>query len=149
MNILFPFASIKESIKHTKREYLYLQLHKATIHVVTGRFPNHPSSKIWIYHTHFLCEYALQSLLFMSDNGKHYPNLFDKFHEAQLKVANTGPPSWWGNKDVHSSHQAYLLSLDPDYYSQFEWNVKPAKTIYLPSIDPLTELLRIQKELPC
>ena len=34
-------------------------------------------------------------------------------------------PNWWGDKKFHDSHKSNLLRKDPEFYSQFGWNLNP------------------------
>jgi hypothetical protein len=42
---------------------------------------------------------------------------------AQTKRLNFAKPHWLGDKDFHDSHRSNLLRKDPDWYSQFHWEV--------------------------
>ena len=34
-------------------------------------------------------------------------------------------PPWLGDEELHASHRSMLMSKDPEWYSQFEWDETP------------------------
>jgi len=87
---------------------------------------------MWFNHSYYLCEYAFAGLDELSYRGKHYPDIFDKFHKIQLTKKDTGPPIWWGDDRVHISHRYSLLQKDPDHYGQY-FEGTPQMDYYWPS----------------
>jgi hypothetical protein len=145
MQVFVPSTCIKESVKCLDNKRLGNQIYRECLTLARGKWPNHPVSKMWQFHTYFLCEYAFAGLTELQDRGKHYPNIFDKFHEIQMNVKDTGPPIWWGDMRVHESHQANLLRKDFEYYSQFGWTVQPSEYYYYPQNTDNEKLLLIKQ----
>lgn len=144
MQIFVPYADIKKSVECLDDKRLGNQIYRECLTLARGKWPNHPVAKMWKYHTYFLCQYAFAGLMELQDRGKFYANTFDKFHDIQMKVPNTGPPIWWGDVRVHNSHRKNLLRKDYAHYSQFGWNLPPCHYYYYPEIDLDKELQRVQ-----
>jgi len=132
MQVFVPYPDIKKSVQCLDNTRLGNQIYRECLTIAKGRWPNHPATKMWWNHTYFLCEYAFAGLEELSYRGKHYPNSFDRFHDIQMSVEDTGPPIWWGDDKVHTSHASALLYKDPDHYRQYFDNL-PKIDYYWPS----------------
>ena len=145
MQVFVPFPDLKQSVKCLDDKRLGNQIYRECLTLARGKWPNHPVSKMWRFHTYFLCEYAFAGLIELQDRGRHYPNTFDQFHDIQLKFRDTGPPSWWGDNRVHSSHKANLYRKDPVHYHEFQ-GFSPVP-YYYPPFNEREELRRINGQL--
>lgn len=132
MQVFVPFPDIKQSVRALDPSRLGNQIYRECLTLARGKWPNHPVSKMWWNHTYFLCEYAFAGLVELQDRGKHYPNIFDSFHEIQMSVVDTGPPIWWGDPKVHLCHQSNLKRKDPEHYKDFQ--VVSTMDYYYPSL---------------
>lgn len=135
MQVFVPYPDIKKSVQCLDPKRLGNQIYRECLTIVRGGWKHHPVPKMWKNHTHFLCEYALAGLEELSYRGKHYPDHYDKFHEIKMRVKDTGPPIWWGDMRVHTSHQANLYHKDPSYYEQF-FGKMPHIPYYYPTLSP-------------
>ena len=119
MQVFVPFPDIEKSVACLDPTRLGNQIYRECLTLARGKWENHPVSKMWFNHTYFLCEYAFAGLRELEKRGRVYPDTFDKFHDIQMKVSNTGPPIWWGDAKVHISHQANLIAKAPEHYKQY------------------------------
>lgn len=77
---------------------------------------DHPTVQMWFNHSYFLCELEFAGIKELGMRGIFYPDLFDKLHSLQLTKQDTGPPIWWKDQEVHTSHQRLLVGKDIEYY---------------------------------
>lgn len=144
MQVFVPYPDLKKSVECLDPSRLGNQIYRECLTLARSKWPNHPVSLMWKDHIFFLCAYAFAGLNELSFRGHFYPNIFDKFHEIQMKHKDTGPPPWWNDRRVHNSHKANLLRKDYAHYSQFNWQVKPSEYYFYPQINRSENILRLQ-----
>ncbi len=143
MQLLVPYTNHHKNAEIFTPVHLRLMI-RGCKEIATKRYPNHPIAKSWKYHTYFLCDYAFALLNEQGESISKW-NTFDIIHEVQMKLNDTGPPPWWGDKRVHHTHRSYLLSLDFDHYNSDFQPLNPSKYIYLPIVNEDQELKRINR----
>ena len=85
-----------------------------------------PLYKMWHGYEMQLCEYGLEAC----EEYAHRPSTEEEafnFYEmishhldwATGEESDMGKPNWFGDVDVHLSHQAALARLDPDHYMKY------------------------------
>jgi len=83
---------------------------------------NHPVVKMWkcyywtlkVYYNIIVKEWIKRGY---KNNMPLYEFPFDKNTILDF-------PPWFGTKTFHDSHKSNLLRKDPEYYTQFDWDVK-------------------------
>lgn len=94
-----------------------------------GKWPNHPASRMWRGHERALCEYleALVGVLHRRSWARPQTIYWwsQKLLHRKLSLPDTGPPPWWGQEEVHSSHRRVLLGKNPEWYGRFGWSEQP------------------------
>lgn len=91
---------------------------------VTYITPDSPVYLMWVGYEMQLCEYGLQAC-----EEFERRNLVDEFNLYEMtshhldwatgEEADMGKPNWFGDVDVHLSHQAALIRFDPDHYRKY------------------------------
>lgn len=99
------------------------QIYREGLTLARGHWPNHPASRMWQGHTHWLCLYCIAGIDELYQRGLDYRYLYITFNEIRSLHENTGPPRWLGNRAFHRSHQSNLVRKNPIYYRQFFPNV--------------------------
>ena len=118
-----PYASYEDSVDCLDPKRLGNQIYREAKTLVSGKWPNHPVSKMWINYRYSLCDYAIAGLFELKRRGRDYPHWFKWFSDMQQTFENTGKPSFVGNEAFHESHRSNLLRKNKEYYSQFNWQV--------------------------
>jgi len=115
MMTFLPFPDIETSLRSLDYRRLGKQRVEAyqiwrTLKGLSHGWKNHPAVKMWrghecylaLYHNACIDEWILRGYV---NNMKHLPH-----------CSKPCPPRWWGNKDVHMSHQASLNRKQPSHY---------------------------------
>jgi len=114
------------------------QCYRETKTILSGKWVNHPISKMWKGHEYHICLYGMACALELFCRhklkiycaGKLYNHLnskatgthwFNYYAMEAKKYEDTGPPIWLGDPAFHASHRSNLLRKDPDWYSFFGW----------------------------
>jgi hypothetical protein len=85
-----------------------------------------PLYKMWHGYEMQLCEYGLEACeeytnrpSTPSEDFNLYEIISHHLDWATGEESDMGKPNWFGDVDVHISHQAALVRLDPDHYSKY------------------------------
>ena len=131
MQTFLPYPDIRQSFKVLDNKRLGKQRVEAyqIISAITGRpkldgttykgWIKHPCSIMWrdyvpmlkLYHNLCIDEWISRGF---KNTMKHEDITEPLIH-----------PNWWGDKKFHDSHKSNLLRKDPEFYSQFGWNLNP------------------------
>lgn len=80
---------------------------------------NHPAVKMWRGHERFLANYTIDVILEWRSRGYRDTRMPVIIALAErFPISSTTPPSWWGDVNVHGSHQASLLRKDRTHYQR-------------------------------
>ena len=87
-----------------------------------ARYRNHPVMDMWRNHEPQLCEYGITICEEWKARG--YQDKCQAKIEWHLENATSGDftlekPKWFGDMELHLSHQSNLLRKNPDHYEQF------------------------------
>lgn len=85
----------------------------------------HPAVLMWRGYEYALTQYAKAVCDEWTSRG-YIDTCLDKINAAfyaKYSGASCEYPEWWGNTDIHRSHQSNLLRKDYDHYSMFYANV--------------------------
>ena len=130
MQTFLPYADLS-SIKLLDPKRLGNQVYREGKTLISGKWPNHPASKIWKNHKRALALYCLYGLEELSARGRHYPHWYDYFQEVYETEPITGLPPIIGYEPFHSGHRAALLAKDPVWYSKYGWVELPTTDAYV------------------
>ena len=83
----------------------------------TGGWINHPIVKMWMGYPSALADYHNTMITEWVSRG--YNNTMEYINVPSSYEL----PHWIGYDPVHLSHQSNLLKKDPQFYSQYDWNV--------------------------
>ncbi|KXA95115.1 hypothetical protein AKJ65_02540 [candidate division MSBL1 archaeon SCGC-AAA259E19] len=121
MQTFLPYPSFQKSAEVLDFRRLGKQRSEALIILraikIGNDWSNHPATKMWegyeralkLYHDTVIKEWIKRG----------YENNMDLFN---VKTSVDYPP-WLGDERLHDSHKSNLLRKNPDYYSQFNWEV--------------------------
>lgn len=125
MQVFMPYDNFYESLMCLDPSRLGNQIYRECKTLVNGGWKNHPASKIWYNHRYQLCEYALVGLdVLRTQRNRPYPKWEKWFAEKQKEFdPESGFPKIFGYKPYHDSHKSNLLRKNPQWYSQFNWDV--------------------------
>jgi len=84
---------------------------------------NHPAVKMWRGYERELALYGAAICCTWIDRG-FKDTLFDTFVLLLTKLKPVRRPDWI-NEEFINSHRAALLAKNPEWYSQFNWDVEP------------------------
>ena len=73
---------------------------------------------MWDGHEGALCEYGISICNKWISLG-YKDSLKERFEVGLLFAKNRNKPKWWGDKEVHISHQSKLVQKKPDYYREY------------------------------
>ena len=116
MQVFLPYEGYYKSVYVLDFSRAGNQIYREAKTLVSGGWPHHPASKMWLGYEWSLCDYALKGLQALKDRGRDYPKWFEWFGNEQLKFEDTGKPLWLGLPTFHLSHQSNLIRKDPNYY---------------------------------
>lgn len=126
MQTFLPFADFRETARVLDNRRLGNQAYNECKVLITGKWPNHPASKMWRGYTCSLAHYALALLEELSERGRHYEKWINFYNDIADGCCNEHDvPPWLGREDIHASHRANLLRKDPEWYGQFGWKEEP------------------------
>lgn len=94
-----------------------LQIMKALL--VGGGWSNHPAVKMWRGHEAALLDYQRACCHEWTAIRGHTDTCLSKtiaLFEEHGRPGLPEPPAWFGNPDVHISHQSNLIRKDPERY---------------------------------
>jgi len=80
---------------------------------------NHPATKMWANHAHFLAFYGVSCCLAWRKRG-YADSLLPHFLNTLEQCPMIIPPEWWGRPDIHNSHRSMLLQKDPEHYANYK-----------------------------
>lgn len=123
MQTFLPYPSFARTMRVLDDSRLGNQIYREGLTLATGGWPNHPASRMWQGHIHWLCLYCIAGLDELKRRDRYYPHHYSTFYHLASLHENTGPPQWLGNRRFHRSHQSNLLRKDPIYYRKFFPNV--------------------------
>ena len=83
-----------------------------------GAWVNHPAVKMWRGYENALKFYVNTMITEWKRRG--YLNTLPYYDLVEAEITL---PWWVGDSRFHDSHKSNLLRKDPEYYSQFHWNV--------------------------
>lgn len=87
-----------------------------------GGWENHPAVRMWRGYENSLLGYMAH--ICMEWRMRGYNDTLEEWALQRLTPCSIiEHPPWIGDKDFHDSHKSNLLRKDPDYYSQFKWDV--------------------------
>lgn len=147
-------AQVLDNRRLGKQRVETLQLLRALAGVTTG-WVNHPAAKMWRNHEQALATYGVAICQEWVRRGfkdtchekivAAYDNHLDaKYRNGKRPNATSYYlPSWWGDKEVHESHQSNLLRKDSTWYGQFGWSVSDD----LPYKWPLCECVLCKEQI--
>ena len=124
MQTFLPYADFKQSAKALDYKRLGKQRVEAwqiyqivSKHITQGGWVNHPAVKMWRWYPNALAKYYNLMVLEWLDRG--YRNTMKPIRmEFPIEY-----PTFVGDVEFHNSHRSNLLRKDPEYYSQFGWDV--------------------------
>jgi hypothetical protein len=87
------------------------------LHGTSKGWLNHPITKMWQGYEGSLCVYG-QIMCIEWTNRGYEDNLFEYFWLMSSYYPNDTLPPWFGNYELHRSHQSNLVRKDPDHYRQ-------------------------------
>lgn len=142
VQVWLPLPSFKDSLRTLSNDHLrkqrvdVIRLMDAFHEVQESELPKeyrarvYPTDAIyrmWQGYEMQLCEYGLQACEEWKNrvhsNDSHEPDFYkmisDHLDWATGEDSDMGKPNWFGDVDVHLSHQAALTRLDPDHYRKF------------------------------
>ena len=90
----------------------------------TGGWINHPATKMWRNHPNLLAWYY--NAMLDEWEGRGYKNTMQRITVPPSMIE----PLWLGDKKLHDSHKSNLLRKDPEFYSQYYWDVEPNLPYY-------------------
>lgn len=83
---------------------------------------DHPILESWEGYVTFLCEYGLQACEAWAERNDAgdpvYAYLAIHMEMSVGEESDMGKPNWWGDVNVHLSHQRALLDLNREHYKQ-------------------------------
>lgn len=84
---------------------------------------NHPAVRMWDGFPIMLAAYHNAAIREWTSRG--YTNNMPLIDTAQMQNngMNSDAPWWNSSSEFHKSHKSNLLRKDPEYYSQFGWDV--------------------------
>lgn len=131
-----PLPSFKDSIRVLNMEHLGLQryhvlevmeyFHDVEVSQLPGDYEphdlrDHPIIEMWAGYELQLCEYGLEACeewqLRRGKRDSFYEKLSYHLEWATTEDALMHKPNWFGDVELHLSHQAALLRADRTYYS--------------------------------
>ena len=89
---------------------------------------NHPAVLMWRGHEGALLMYGHAMSLEWAHRG-YKDNLMPFFEEEMGNYSTFPYPPWMCDQRLHNSHRSNLLRKDPEWYSQYQWDV-PHDLIY-------------------
>ena len=124
MQTFLPYADFKKSAQCLdykrlgKQRVEAFQVYKIVSgQRTTGGWVNHPIVKMWMGYPDALADYHNTMITEWVDRG--YNNTMEYIDVPDQYFV----PEWMGYFLVHLSHQSNLLKKDPQFYSQYNWNV--------------------------
>ncbi len=88
---------------------------------------NHPVVKMWTGYTEALKVYHDEIIREWIDRG--YDNNMDLYRvEGSVDF-----PAWLGDERLHQSHKSNLLRKEPEFYSQYDWDISPDLDYFWPT----------------
>ena len=99
----------------------------------THGWRNHPAVLMWAGSELFLVRYGLAMCDVWIDRGYNdslWPKI--KRFEQSFLAGSDSPPFWWGDPELHISHQSNLVRKLPDHYKQYFPNVRADLEYYWP-----------------
>ena len=127
MQTFVPYASFFQSAQVLDRQRLgkqrveVLQLLNALSGEGRG-WANHPAAIMWQGYENALVSYGLIVCDEWLSRG-YKDTCYEKIRAHFDSSKTLGLPPWWGQVDVHVSHQSNLVRKNPDYYRPFFPNV--------------------------
>jgi len=97
----------------------------------TRGWVNHPCTIMWESYPQFLIDYA--STICKEWRARGYTdNMLPRFDLLREEFSdNIIVPPWWGNEELHRSHQSRLLQKNFDHYSKWFDNNIPLTLDYI------------------
>lgn len=132
MNTFLPYENFDMCAKTLDNKRLGNQCYREAKTLISGRWSNHPSAKMWKGYEYWLCEYGLSLALEMKKRKvfKTADEWVDYWSTCWSWVKVEYPP-WLGDEKIHSTHRARLLYKDPQWYGQFGWTETPIAEGYI------------------
>ena len=123
MQTFLPVADFKQSAKILDYRRLGKQRVEARqiLNALQGKskgWINHPATKMWRGFEPALEQYLREMILEWKSRG--YKNSMEIPAENQYDL-----PKWFGDENFHAAHRSNLLRKKSEYYSKFEWKVRP------------------------
>ena len=125
MQIFMPFPDLQKSVSCLDPDRLGNQVYRECKTLITGGWPNHPASKLWLPHKGAIALYALYGLDELTRRGKYYPDHYAFFNSLLEQAESTDPPPLTQTPEFCSGHRAALLAKNPAWYSRFGWTETP------------------------
>ncbi len=130
MQTFLPYPDFHESARCLDRQRLGKQRVEAlqilrTIAGITRGWCNHPAVRMWRSSPLRLAEYALVICDEWIERG-YRDTCRDQVAHLLLHASffnSIRCPSWLGDSDFHRAHRSNLLRKNPEWYSQFGWDV--------------------------
>jgi hypothetical protein len=89
---------------------------------------HHPASQMWRHNLPALTFYGLIVCKEWRNRGFN-DSLLPHFNQLLQELIDSGHeitwPEWWGDPDVHHSHQANLVRKDPKFYTPIFGDIEP------------------------
>jgi len=134
MQTFLPYPNYHASMRTLDKKRLGNQIWREGQTLATGKWPNHPASKMWRGHEYSLCGYLLAGVDAMEWRGWYNPEVVPRwrafFTGLQSSFPDSGPPTWLGGPAFHASHRSNLLRKNPEWYAQFDWT-EPSTLEYI------------------
>lgn len=94
-----------------------LQILNALAGISKG-WTNHPAVRMWRGHENALVEYGVVVCTEWTERG-YVDTCADKIKALWRPDESREAPDWWGQVDVHLSHQSNLVRKAPKHYRRF------------------------------
>lgn len=138
MQTFLPYESIEDSVECLDSKRLFNQRNETMIilDAASGKiksWQNHPAVNMWRNHLLGLKYYLQCCNEECKKRGMGTVETYFKVCEltGSINPNSVDLPSWFGSH-IHATHRQKLLSKDLDWYSRFNWGLRPDPRSWYP-----------------
>lgn len=111
-----PYPDIVKSVSCLDPKRLGNQVYREALILIRGGWPNHPCSKIWKNHKHWLAKYCLAGLDELWRRGRYYPKWYEVFNNYLKEFPDTGLPPIVYDERFCLGMKSNLIRKNAEYY---------------------------------
>ncbi len=139
MITFMPYSNFIQSVGCLDRQRLGSQRREA-LHILKASlgyvkpYKSYSAIKMWKGYLKALCQYGILACQEWTERGykDNQEVIFRVIDYADLRYEPLILPKWVGCQRYHDNQKARLLYKNPQWYSQYNWDVEPTDTYWFP-----------------